>query len=104
MICRMKGLRVLGYLCGSNVVRRGSKRDTKELYDPFFCTLLSSGLPLIGRSFKGSAGNKFRLASKKTAVLTRNGGLRSGKRVQHRERELELVVFKPVVACWLFRL
>lgn len=66
----MKGLRVLGYSCGSNVVRRGSKRDTGDMYDINSCTFLSSGLPLIGRSFKGSAGNKFRLASKKTAALT----------------------------------
>lgn len=79
-ICRMKGLRVLGYSCGSNVVRRGSKRDTGELYNKYSCTFLSSGLPLIGRSFKGSAGNKFRLASKKTAALTRNGGRRSARR------------------------
>lgn len=70
----MKGLRVLGYSCGSNVVRRGSKRDTGDMYDINSCTFPSSGIPvgkaLIGRSFKGSAGNKFRLASKKTAALT----------------------------------
>ena len=69
-ICRMKGLRVLGYSCGSNVVRRVSKRDTGDMYDINSCTFLSSGLPLMGRSFKGSAGNKFSLASKKTKALT----------------------------------
>lgn len=49
----MKGLRVLGYSCESNVVRRGSKRDTGDMYDINSCTFLSSGLPLIVRSFNG---------------------------------------------------
>lgn len=63
----MKGLRVLGYSCESNVVRRGSKRDTGDMYDINSCTFLLSGLPFIVRSFKGkevSLGQKDRPKSR----------------------------------------
>ena len=55
----------MGYSCGSNLVRRGSKRDTGELYDKFSCTFLSSGLPLIGRSFKGQLETSFAWPARK---------------------------------------